>query len=298
MTNKFTLSIDWEDFGQLLCKYHHNILTTPLNSIARQTDIILDMLDETNTKVTFFVLGMLAQYRSDLVKKIHSKGHEIALHGQNHIAMFTLSRKEAEKDIRDSFKLITDIIGKPIYGYRAPLFSINETSLFVLEILSDLGIEYDSSIFPVKMPRYGINGFSTKDQLYELPNKKKIVELPLTVLECSKKKWPVSGGGYIRLMPFWLVKKVFKTLSKSDASAMIYMHPYEFDTQKLDTTSNYPKDVNHSKAKAFLLNLRWNAFRDSIREKIMYLLLEYDFITCKEKADYVKNNSINTAILG
>ena len=91
-----TLSIDWEDFGQLYGKYHFNKITEPVNgAIERQTSIMLDMLEETNNKATFFILGMLAKYRPALVKQIAAKGHEIGVHGQNHTAMFSLSRDEA-----------------------------------------------------------------------------------------------------------------------------------------------------------------------------------------------------------
>lgn len=296
--SQFTLSIDWEDFGQLLCRDHHNIVTPPLEDIARQTDIILNLLDETNVKATFFILGMLAKYRPDLVKKIASNGHEIGIHGQNHIAMNTLSYKESFNDLQDSLKLVSDITSKPIFGYRAPYFSINKNNLYVLEHLSELGLEYDSSIFPKKMPRYGIENFSTEDKLYELPNGKQIVELPITVLKARNKKYPIAGGGYIRLMPLFLLKNVYQKLEKQGENPMIYMHPYEFDSKRIDCTVNYPSDISYSKIHTFFINLRWNLFRKSIYKKIKYLLENYNFITCKQRADYVKNKAYSPTILG
>jgi polysaccharide deacetylase family protein (PEP-CTERM system associated) len=177
-----TLSIDWEDFGQLYGMYHYEKITEPVKgAIERQTSIMLDMLDETNNKATFFILGMLAQCRPELVKQIAVRGHEIAIHGQNHKAMFTLTPDEARKDLQESIDIVTNITGKKIYGYRAPFFSVNETNIYLLEILADLGLIYDSSIFPKKMSRYGIDGFSDKDALYELSNGTQLVELPLTI---------------------------------------------------------------------------------------------------------------------
>lgn len=294
-----TLSIDWEDFGQLFGKYHFGQVTEPLNGdIERQTAIMLDMLDETNVKATFFILGMLAKYRPGLVKQIAAKGHEIGIHGQYHTAMFTLTPDEARKDLRESVDIVSNITGQKIYGYRAPFFSINETNLYVLEILTDLGLEYDSSIFPKKMPRYGIDWFSDKDALYDLPNGKQIVELPLTVAEYFNKKWPVSGGGYIRLMPKPLVKRVFRDLAKREQDSMIYMHPYEFDTRSISVATNYPSGAKYSKLKVLALNLRWNLFRDSIRGKIKDLLNQHQFITCLEKSNYVKKNGISSELLG
>ncbi|MBS1755702.1 MAG: polysaccharide deacetylase family protein [Bacteroidetes bacterium] len=294
-----TLSIDWEDFGQLLGMYHFKDITEPVGgAIERQTKIMLDLLDQTNHKATFFILGMLAKYRPALVKEIAARGHEIALHGQNHKAMFTLTPSQAKEDISQNLDIVSNITGQKIYGYRAPFFSINETNLYLLQLLTELGLMYDSSIFPKKMPRYGIEGFNDKDALYILPDNSQIVELPLTVAEYFNKKWPVSGGGYIRLMPKALVNKVFRDFSSRQKNSMIYMHPYEFDTQFIDVRANYPKGASYSKFKTLSLNLRWNLFRNSIRGKIKSLLEQHQFITCLQKAQYVKENGNGTKLLG
>lgn len=294
-----TLSIDWEDFGQLLGIYHFKRETAPVGgAIDRQTRIMLDMLDETENKATFFILGMLAKYSKSLVKEIASRGHEIAIHGQNHVAMFTMTRDEAMNDIKECISIVQDITGEKVYGYRAPYFSINETNLWLLEILAELGLEYDSSIFPKKMPRYGIDWFSDENTLYNLPNGSQLVELPLTVIKYFGKRWPVSGGGYLRALPQPMINKVFRDLDKRKVDSMIYMHPYEFDNQQLDVRSNYPAGASYSMLKVLTLNLRWNLFRQSIRPKMRSLLNEYRFLTCLEKARYVKTKGISTELLG
>ncbi|MFN2458527.1 MAG: polysaccharide deacetylase family protein [Chitinophagaceae bacterium] len=293
-----TISIDWEDFGQLFCMYHHGIIGPPSKAIERQTNIILHILEERGVKATFFVLGMLAKFRGDLVRKIAAQGHEIGIHGQNHQAMFTLTPDQAYVDLSESLKLVQDITGQKIYGYRAPFFSINESNLYVLEMLADLGLEYDSSIFPMKLSRYGIAGFNPKNTLYKLPNGKTIIELPLTIGNYFNKKVPIAGGGYMRAMPKFLVHKVFDDLNKSGVDSMMYMHPYEFDTEIIDVTSNYPPNASYSKAKTTLLNFKWNVFRNSIRDKIRMLLKEYKFATCIEKVNYVKNNGNSPVLLG
>lgn len=290
-----TISIDWEDFGQQYGKYHFGELTEPVNkSIERQTKIMLDLLDETNTKATFFILGHLASYRKNLVKDIIARGHEIGLHSQNHEPMFTLSPEQAREDVATSQKIVTDIIGEAVYGFRAPYFSIIKENLWLLEILADLGLTYDSSIFPVKLPRYGIENFSPEDSLYQLPSGKEIVELPMTTATFMNRAWPVSGGGYIRLMPEVLIKKVFKNFEKNKTDSMIYMHPYEFDSEKIEVESNYPEGSKYSKLKVDALNLKWNMFRPSVTGKIRTLLQSHQFITCLQKAEIIKKN--NTAI--
>ena len=297
--NKLTLSIDWEDFGQLYGMYHFSEITEPVNNaIDRQTGILLELLDKYNVKATFFILGMLAKSRPDLVRKIKSSGHEIALHGMNHKTMFGLNKEEAARDISDSYKLVCDISGDKILGYRAPFFSIIESNLYLLDLLADIGIEYDSSIFPKKMSRYGISNFSEDDCLYTLPGGKKIVELPLTLGTYFNKKWPVAGGGYIRLMPAKLVKKVFSDLKDSGKGGMVYMHPYEFDSSPITVAANYPPGAKYSALKVHALNLRWNIFRSSVLGKIENLLQEHEFVTCKQKAAYVKENGIGSKLLG
>ncbi len=294
-----TLSIDWEDFGQLYGMYHHGEITQPVGgAIERQTGIMLNMFAKHKVRATFFILGMLAKFRPGLVKEIQNAGHEIALHGQNHRAMFTLSKEEARKDLTESYDLVTQITGEKIHGYRAPFFSINESNLYVLEILADLGLIYDSSIFPKKMSRYGIEGFSEKDCLYKLPGGKELVELPLTLGHYFGKQWPVSGGGYIRLIPKPVVNKVFNDLRRQERDSMIYMHPYEFDTKSISVASNYPAGESRSTIKVHTLNLRWNIFRNSVGKKIESLLSSHQFITCLEKANNVKKNGIRAELLG
>ena len=298
-SHAFTLSIDWEDFGQLLGRDRTGVLTAPLpKTIDRQTDIMLEMLNETGKKATFFILGMLAQHRPDLVKKIATEGHEIGLHGQHHINMRKLTRQQTYEDINESKKLVTDIIGGPVFGYRAPYFSIDENNLYVLEILAELGLIYDSSIFPIKLKRYGMANFSKTDTLYSLPNGREIVELPLTVAPFNGKDIPIAGGGYMRAFPKFFLNKMFRRLDNNHQNVMLYMHPYEFDTRRIDCSTNYPDKAKYSKAKTFLINLRWNLFRNSIREKLKSLLKQYQFTTCLNKANYVKNNSHSPTVLG
>jgi len=294
----FTLSIDWEDFGQVSALAIDGILTSPKKAIERQTDIILSMLDDTNVKATFFILGMLADARPDLLKKIANEGHEIALHGMNHTAMFKLTEKQAFQDINDSKNLVSDITGQEIFGYRAPSFSILKENLYILDILYDLGFTYDSSIMPVKMPRYGIENFNTEAELYSLPRGGEIVELPLAIKEFGWRKWPISGGGYMRLMPKSIMHKIYSNFSEKNSDCMIYMHPYEFDTDKIDITQNLKNNQSLSTTKTLYLNFRWNFLRQSIRPKIKYLLQNYSFSTAQEKAHYVKITTNSPTILG
>lgn len=295
--NPFTFTIDWEDFGQLYYKYFFGETLAPLpKPIDRQTNIILDLLNETNVKATFFILGILAKHRPDLVRKIVAEGHEIALHGMNHDAMFKLSTKQAKLDILYSKELISDISGTEVLGYRAPFFSITKKNLYLLEYLAELGFQYDSSIFPIKMVRYGIQNFSRENKKYKLYNGTEIVELPLTTFKFANKYWPISGGGYIRAMPSPLLRSIFDKIRTKDT--MIYMHPYEFDNNMLDVASNFsPTQINKYKYKIKVQNFRWNLFQPTVTNKIKFILQHNLFSTCIEKSNYVKNHSYSSTIL-
>lgn len=287
-----TMSIDWEDLGQMYGKYHYGKITEPVRgTIERQTKIILDLLDETGNKATFFVLGALAQYRPEMVKEIAARGHEIALHSQNHEQMFTLNYEEAREDVATSQKIITDIIGQRVYGYRAPFFSINRDNLYLLEILAELDLIYDSSIFPMALPRYGIKDFSTADTLYSLPNGKEIVELPMTTGTFMNKQWPVCGGGYMRIMPAFLINRIYRNIASHQKDSIVYMHPYEFDSKPINVSSNYPEGAKYSKLRLAAINFRWNIFRPGIIGKLRSLLNEHHFITAREKAEHIKNTT-------
>lgn len=292
-----TLSIDWEDFGQLYGSYHGHGVTAPVGgAIDRQTEAILDMLDEAGVKATFFVLGVLAQYKPLLVRKIHARGHEIGLHGYQHVKMSDLPIETVAEDVRTNYKVVTDIIGEAVYGYRAPFFSINSESLNLLDVIASVGLMYDSSVFPKKMRRYGVEGFDEEDRLYVLSDGRELVELPLTVGHYFGRTWPISGGGYIRLMPRGLVNRVFRDLRCAGKSAMIYMHPYEFDPRPIDVSANYLSSFPRSRARVVSLNFRWNLFRTSVPTKIAGLLREQRFVTCLERAKVVKDRGVRTEL--
>jgi len=294
----FTLSIDWEDFGQLMRRDYCGQVTPPTRTIERQTGIILEMLAAAEQRATFFILGMLARHRPDLVREIAAAGHEIALHGENHRDMRKLSREEAAADLRDAQRLVCDIIGGPVFGYRAPYFSIAAENYHVLESAAEMGLAYDSSIFPMRMRRYGIEGFPPEDALYQLANGRTLVELPISVAALGSRRLPVAGGGYMRLLPKFFLRWVFRRLDREGRNVMLYMHPYEFDSRPIRAGENDPPGQARPRLAAAALDFKWNLFRGSIAGKIDSLLRAHRFITCAEKAEYVKSHAHSPRVLG
>jgi len=193
--------------------------------IVQNMEKIFKILEDTNTKASFFVLGWIAEKYPNVVREICDRGYEIGSHTNFHQLVYNQDRNSFFQDVDRSIKTLEDISGKKIKMFRAPGFSITEENLWAFEVLHELGIEIDSSVFPASrahggMPKYGVAQPSVLKykgaQLKELPiNTTSIFNTPLIF----------SGGGYFRLLPY----PVIKHLTKSSDYVMSYFHPRDFD---------------------------------------------------------------------
>ncbi len=194
--------------------------------IEKNAEKILEALDRFNVEATFFVLGWVAEKVPNLVRMISDAGHEIASHGYSHVRATTLSEKEFEEDLKKAIDATAPLTKDDILGYRAPYFSITNDTLWALDILAELGFKYDSSIFPTGMhPEYGIEEFPK--QIIKLENG--LIEAPLSSLEIGRFSVPISGGGYFRLYPYSLTKRMIKKFIDKGGSYNFYIHPWEID---------------------------------------------------------------------
>ena len=179
-------------------------------------------------KATFFILGWIAQRLPHLVREIHARGHEVASHGYNHNLCTQCSTEELRKDLKDSKKLLEDIIGDPVYGYRSPSFSIDDETL---KTIKDCGYLYDSSFNSFGMhgrygemdlPKNGKNGIATN-----ISNT--FYELPISNLRLGKHVLPWGGGGYFRLIPLPLFKLGVQWILEKEKAYLLYLHSWELD---------------------------------------------------------------------
>ncbi|NMQ28608.1 DUF3473 domain-containing protein [Candidatus Accumulibacter phosphatis] len=197
--------------------------------VERNVERILLMLDEAQTRATFFTLGWVAERYPQLVRRIVAGGHELASHGYGHQRASDLSEAEFSADISSAKKLLEDISGEEVKGYRAPSFSIGEANLWAFDCLARAGYRYSSSIYPIRHDHYG------------MPNAPRfahhvrdgLLELPVTTLRYFDRNWPASGGGYFRLLPYalsrWLLRKVNQ---RDQQPAIFYFHPWEIDAEQ------------------------------------------------------------------
>jgi len=195
--------------------------------VESNTRKILDLLDKYNVKATFFVLGWIAERKPELVKEIHSRGHEIASHGYGHIINYELSREEIYEDIKKSKELLESITGDKVVGYRAPNFSVTQD---VIDALTTLGFEYDSSYHPFSgNQRYGQLGTNEKGIFKMNEN---LTEIPMSVWKNKFFELSIAGGGYFRLYPYHLFRTLASSYLKKNDYMIMYFHPWEFDPEQ------------------------------------------------------------------
>jgi len=196
--------------------------------VEGNTKRILDILDEKSIKATFFVLGWIAERVPGLVKEIVSRGHEVASHGYNHQLNYNLDSNALRKDLENSKKLLEDITGIEVMGYRAPTFSITDE---VMTMLIELGYKYDSSLndFPLH-DRYG--KLSGEKGVGPFLHSSGIVEIPMPLVSIFNKRIPISGGGYFRLLPFGVFRNLIMRFLKENDVYVFYMHPWEIDDEQ------------------------------------------------------------------
>ncbi len=226
------LSIDVEDYFQVSAAegiVNYKDWDKYESRVVRNTQKVLTILKESNTKATFFVLGWIAERFPELIKEIYSQGHEIGSHGYSHRLIYKQGAKKFREDIRKSKKIVEKIVGDKVIGYPAPSFSITKNSLWAFEILKEEGFLYDSSTFPILHNRYGIPRAKRSIHKIDLEEREEIIEFPLSTIKLLNVNFPVAGGGYFRFFPLFLTRFAIKHINQEGFPAIVYLHPWEFD---------------------------------------------------------------------
>ncbi len=230
---KSLLTVDLEDWFQvenLRDSIPRSSWENQESRIEKNVDKVLILLDEGNTKASFFCLGWVAERFPNLIKRVHSEGHEIACHGYSHDVVYNLGRDEFSSDLIKSKNILENIIGERVIGYRAPNFSITD---WAIDVLMENGFVYDSSLFPTMVnTRYGkLINYDIKDKPF-LVLKKGFYEFLLSCISFVGKNFPWAGGGYFRLLPYWIFKKGIDSILEKKDFVTIYVHPWEFDPKQ------------------------------------------------------------------
>lgn len=232
--NKITnaLTIDVEDYFQVSA-FAPCIPRSEWDSrecrVERNVELIMDMLDRHGVKATFFTLGWIAERYPDLVREMARRGHEVASHGYGHQRASDQSRAEFLDDITRAKHILEGLSGQSVRGYRAPSFSISTGNLWAFDCLLEAGYSYSSSIYPIKHDHYGIP--DAPRFMHEV--RPGLSEIPATTIRAFSRNWPASGGGYFRLMPYALSRRLLRKVNDDDkTSAVFYFHPWEVDPEQ------------------------------------------------------------------
>ena len=277
MPNAF--SVDVEDGISIAMRDRFGTEVPQTNRVVAQTQEILALLATGNTKATFFILGAVAESFPELVREIDRDGHEIGVHGYNHIVFSQMKPDQARNEVLRAKRLLEDISGKAVVGHRAPCFSISEPTAWALDVLLEAGFDYDSSIMPCPGIGYGWPGQPLEIGRINTPKGQSIVEVPLTVTSVLGKKIPALGGSYFRLLPYKICKRILENVEK-ERPAIVYLHPYELDYAR------YPDYYFEQLKKSSLLTqIRMRSFwirRRSLAERYSRLLAEHSFCPIRD----------------
>lgn len=230
-------------------------------------DRIFELLNRKNQKATFFCLGWVAREFPHILKKIHSYGYEIATHSDKHQLAYEQTKQEFCSDLELSIKSIEDTTGVKVTSYRAPGFSIMEKNKWVYEELIKRGIEVDCSIFPAKRSHGGFESYGEAKPSILSINNQEIKEFPINLYPIGNKNLIFSGGGYFRLLPYFMIKNM---MNKSDY-VMTYFHPRDFDPTQ-------PMIENLSMARKFK---SYYGLKSSFT-KLEKLISDFEFIDLNE----------------
>lgn len=222
-------SVDFEDWYQCLEVIPPSSWGEFQSRIDRNAQKLFDILDAGDIKATFFILGYVAEKYPHLVKEIANRGHYIGTHGYSHRQIYKMKPEEFDEEIKRSIGLVTDLTGQRVYGFRAPIFSIIEKSLWALDILLKHGLKYDSSIFPVLNYRYGIVSSERFAHKLKTPQGCEIVEIPIAAARYFNVNVPVGGGAYLRILPYFVTKSGLRSINKEGRPFVFYIHPWEID---------------------------------------------------------------------
>jgi len=270
---KNAMTVDVEDYFQVGA-FEHDIDRNDWDilecRIERNMDIILKMFDDHSVKATFFTLGWIAQRYPKMIRKIVDNGHELASHGMNHRRVSDQSRDEFFLDAQMSRHMLEDIGECQVKGYRAPSFSIGEKNLWALDALLEAGYKYSSSIYPIKHDHYGMP--SAPRFAFSPMDEQDFLEMPVTTVNFLGRKVPCGGGGYFRLLPYFISSLAMRRVNTKDKEACIfYFHPWEIDPEQPRQSQASRKskfrhytnlDVMERKLRKVLTDFSWSRMDD------------------------------------
>ncbi len=252
-------------------------------NLENNVNKLIEICSKYNIKSTCFIVGKLAKKNRDIVKRLYNAGHEIASHSFFHKLIYQMSPEEFNKDLTLSCSVLEDITGEKIIGFRAPSWSVNKKIInWFYDILYENGIKYSSSVYPAKTYLFGVPDFPEKIHFPEISGKKKkVLEIPQSLITLFGKKIGFSGGFFLRLFPAWFINLHIINKNQANKNVFVYLHPHEIDKEKEGNLK-----LNFKEKTIFYFG------RKSCEEKLNKILEKHrsSFITFKEYISSTFNN--------
>lgn len=263
---KSIFSIDVEDWFHIL-----DVPTAPKleewnalpSCVERNFRKLLEIFAEHGVRTTCFFLGYVAERFPHLVREAHASGHEIASHGYGHQLIYSMKPEEFLHDLKKSKGILEDTVGQRVLGYRAPGFSMNDDTPWFVDTLLEAGYVYDSSVFPAPRAHGGLDN----GQYHPHLTHEGLLEFPITITKLGGRSLCFFGGGYLRLFPYEVIRRMSHRVLAENRPVIYYIHPREIDP-------NHPR-----------LSLKWSRrFKSyinlhSTEKKVRRLLQDFNFTT-------------------
>jgi polysaccharide deacetylase family protein (PEP-CTERM system associated) len=226
------LSVDVEDYFQvqaLAGVFPPERWDACESRVERNTEALLETFADAGVSATFFTLGWIAERNRPLVRRIVQAGHELASHGYEHARVDSQTPEAFRADVRKTKRLLEDIGGTPVRGYRAATFSVGPHTPWAWRILAEEGYAYSSSVYPVVRDNYGVRDAPRTPYR---PDGEGLLEIPLAAVRFGRRNWP-CGGGYFRLLPYPVSRAAIARMNQADGiRAVFYVHPWEVDPEQ------------------------------------------------------------------
>lgn len=265
------MTVDVEDYFQVSA-FEKSITQSEWSKLPLRvednTNRLLDLFAEHDVKSTFFCLGWVAEKCPTVIRRLVDEGHELASHGYDHTRLNFLDSNSFLRDVSKSKRILEDVSGCRVIGYRAPSFSINEKTQWAYEKLAELGFVYSSSTYPIAHDLYGVPTWPR----FKYKRPEGIIEIPVPTLNKRGKNKGIGGGGYFRLLPYWLSKRrIARFLADENHPYSFYFHPWEIDSEQprinsISMKSRFRHYVNlrhmEGKLRELMTDFQWSTMAD------------------------------------
>ena len=273
--NSFTVDVeDWFQVSALSPYIERASWDSRELRVERNVSHILGILDDVGVRATCFVLGWVAERVPGIVRQIHAAGHEVASHGYDHTLVRDQTPDEFRIDLRRSIELLSGITGESVIGYRAASFSLpSDDPQWAYDVMSEQGILYDSSIYPIQRGFYGHPAAPWVPYDVQTPSGT-VREFPMPVASVGGRALPFGGGGYFRIYPYALTRYLMKRVTRASRPVVSYIHPWEVDPEQPRVDVNMKTRIRH------YMNL------NKVSKRLGRFLREFDFIPLKERLEH------------